>query len=102
MNEQETLAKLTEMGREQVRAYDLERARYPQKTDAPIACVKISTKIVTICEVIEALGLMEYEAFEKAIHEAEHGVRGMKLVPIELSLRRMGIVQPDDGLITQF
>jgi len=93
MNEHEALAKLIEKGRQLVREYDQERAKYHRLTDVPISCAKIAARNCELCEVVEMLGLMGYDEFCTAIHEPEHGPKGIKIVPIELSMRRLGEVQ---------
>lgn len=95
MTEQEMLAKLTEMGRKLVREYDRERAKYQRLTELPIECVKAAARVCMMVEVVDALGLMDGQEFDKAIHEAEHGVKGIKMAAIDAGLRRMGDIQPE-------
>ena len=96
MNEQETLAKLIEMGQEQVREYDRVRARYaPGLTDVPLDCVRAASRINQLGDVAQTLGLMGYEDYSRAIHEPEHGPRGIKIVPVDLRLRRMDEIRPE-------
>jgi len=96
MNEQEMLAKLIEMGRKLVREYDEMRAKYQKLTDVPIECVRAAARVCCLCEVVDALELMDSQEYDKTIHEAEHGPKGIKIVPIELSMRRLGEVQPEE------
>lgn len=96
MTEQETLAKLIEMGRERVREYDRVRALYPSAlTDVPMDCVREASRINQLGDVAEALGLMGYEEYSTAIHEPEHGPHGVKIVVVDLGLRRLGEVHPE-------
>jgi hypothetical protein len=76
---------LTEMGRALVRVYDETRAKHQSRTELPIDCIKAAARVCCLIEVVDALGLMDGQEYDRAIHEAEHGTKGIKLVPIELS-----------------
>jgi len=96
MNKDVTLAKLIELGRERVREYDRVRALYPSAmTDMPLDCVREAARICQLGYVANALGLMDYEEYSTAIHEPEHGPKGIKIVAIDLGLRKMGEVHPE-------
>lgn len=83
----QALGTLTEMGRKLVREYDETRAKYRTLTELPIECIKAAARVCCLVEVVDALGLMDGQEYDRAIHEAEHGAKGIKLVPIELGLR---------------
>lgn len=86
MNKEEALATLIEMGRARVREYDRVRALYPKAmTDVPLDCVREAARVCQLMDVVDALGLMDGQEYDRAIHEAEHGVKGIKIVPIELT-----------------
>ena len=82
MDKQKALETLIELGREQVRAYNAERMKHQRMTDVPIECVKAAARVSMLADTVDALGLMDGEAYDKAIHEAENGPRGMRLPAI--------------------
>jgi hypothetical protein len=95
MNEQEALATLTAMGRQLVRDYDTARAEYHRMTDVPIECVKAAARVCMLVEVIDALGLMNGQEFDRSIPRGGARGQGHQAGAHRLGLRRTGAIQPE-------
>lgn len=96
MTNQKILSVLIEMGQKEVSEYDRVRAQYkPGMTDVPFDCLRSAARIGQLSEVAAALGLMGYEEYSTTIHEPEHGPKGVKIVAVDLRMRRMGEIHPE-------